>query len=173
MNTNRRQRRLEKRKVVRVRRLDWGKVKSVVKSSAIICVLLFFFILSVSYWDVYSNNKVRKEVSLNPVYATARVTEIVGGKGPDYAVFNFNVNGQNYQGTTFKDYKGGVGDEICIQYLKSSPEINIYCEESDLETFIGGSLIVSISSLALIVTVLLLYFCWKILFKNKEFTTLK
>lgn len=174
MSTNRRQRRLEKKKVVRVRKLDWNKIKSDIKPLAIFFLLFFLFMLGVSYWNVYSNNKIRQEVSVNPVYATAKVTEIVSrSKGPDYAIFNFSINGQNYEGTTFKDYKGGIDDEICIQYLRSSPNINIYCEESTLETFIDGSLKYALASLAIMIVFLSIYVGWKVLKKDKDFTTVR
>ncbi len=154
--------------------MDWSKIKSDLKPLAIFCVLFCLLMLSVFYWDVYSNNKIRKEVFINPVYATAKVSNIVHrSKGPDYAVFSFSVNGQNYEGATFKDYTGGIGDEICIQYLKSSPDINMYCEESELETFIAGSLIPSLSLLAFLCFALSLYVGWKVLRKDKDFTAVR
>ncbi|MDP4271479.1 MAG: hypothetical protein Q8909_15370, partial [Bacteroidota bacterium] len=71
------------------------------------------------------------------------------GKGAHYATFEFYIAGIKHTGTTFNTYKGEIGDNICVKYSASNPEINIYCDDTTPETFVDDVLIFTLKFLGL------------------------
>jgi hypothetical protein len=72
------------------------------------------------------------------------VTYVKKGKGSHIAEYVFFANGKKYTGRTFKEYKGEVGDIICVEYSFVNPEINIYCDDTEPETFFEDVLLITI-----------------------------
>ncbi len=124
-------------------------------------IILIFF---VSFYAVNDHNSIRNAIALNPGTSIAKVTEISEGKGVNFAVYTFSINGKEFTGETFNSYSGKKGDLICIEHVKDNPDINIYCEEKSPENFFDDVLIYTLK----IAGIMIGFFIVAMLFNNKS-----
>lgn len=118
------------------RKLNWDKVKSLIRFMLLLWVSLSLFIFSIILFQVVNRNSVRDAVLKNPVETRAVIvrkkssSRSIGSLGE----FKFSIAGESYVGTTFKSYEGEIGQTICVQYLASNPEQNISCKDLTYES---------------------------------------
>ena len=131
--------RLQKRPTEFVQHLsnkkDNSKKRKNIKSIAILVVVFIVFIFSFNYCSVNEHNSIRKTVKNNSKTISAEVIRISRGRGGHFASFEFFTNGKKNTGKTFYEYKGQIGDIICVEYSTVKPEVNIYCEDTAPESF--------------------------------------
>jgi hypothetical protein len=129
--------------------IDWAAIKKnsyiIIVASAVVFTVVFLF----SLWVVQSHNAIRKTASKNHTTTYGKVISLSGGKGPIIATYEFSLSKHTYSGKTFTAYDGEVGDRICIKYSTEQPEINLCCEDDEMETIFDDVFLSSISTAAI------------------------
>ncbi|MEA5138223.1 hypothetical protein [Arcicella rigui] len=113
------------------RKLNWDKVKSLIRFMLLLWVSLSLFTFVVILLKVVNRNTIRDTVLKNAVETEAvivRKKRAVGSLGY-LEVFKFYVSGEEYFGTTFKNYHGHTGQKICVKYLSGDPDYNLCCND--------------------------------------------
>jgi succinate dehydrogenase hydrophobic anchor subunit len=139
---------------------DNSKKRKNIKSIAIIVVVFIVFIFSFNYCSVNEHNSIRKTVKNNSKTISAEVIHISRGRGSHCASFEFVTNGKKYTGKTFYEYKGQIGDIICVEYSTVKPEVNIYCNDTTPETFFDDVFISSLEVTGVFIVLLLVAFLY-------------
>ncbi len=175
---NRRERRLyerEQKKKIN-RKIDWNKISKLFKQMLLICFVFFIVIISFSFYVVNKQNNIRKIVSSNPKSTYAKVVSI-SGKTVYSANYEFEVNGEIIEGSTFNSYKGEVGDEICVEYSESDPTINLYCNEKAIQEIKKDVVLYSFEILGYLIVCIFGMILFQLILGNKklisELTTIK
>lgn len=138
------------------RKRDNSKIRKNIQVMVIVIAVFTLTIFSFSYYVVNNHNTIRDAVDKDPRSITAKVIDISGGKGIHSATFKFYILGIKHTGTTFDTYKGEIGDNICVKYSASNPDINIYCEDTTPETFIDDVIIYTLKTLSVLLGFLFL-----------------
>lgn len=147
-------------------KVDWAAMK---KNSFIILAasaVVFAFVFLVSLWVVQSHNSIRETVSKNYATTYGKVISLSDGKGPIIATYEFNVSEHTYTGKTFSAYDGEVGNRICIKYSTEHPEINLYCEDDEMETIFDDVFLSSLSTAGITIVLCVVFIFIKLLFKK-------
>jgi capsule polysaccharide export protein KpsE/RkpR len=169
---NRRERRLyekEQKKKVN-RKIDWNKISKLFKQMLLICFATFLIIISFSYYVINNQNNIRKTVASSPKSTYAKVLSI-SGKGVHSAYYEFVVDGNKIEGSTFNSYKGEVGDEICIEYSSNDPSINLYCNEKEFQEIKKDVFQNSFEILGFMIIAILGVILFQLIIGNKKLTS--
>ena len=151
------------------RKIDWKKIEKQSRTVIIIILVVVIVIFSFSYYAVYEHNKIRETVSVNSKIANAKVISISSGKGVHDATYEFIINGETYTGNTFNDYNGIAGDQICVKYYVLNPGINLYCEETEMQSVYNDVIIFTLKIFGLFILLFFLALAWFVISKNKKF----
>ena len=126
-------------------------------------------ILIYSYFTITSNNNLRNTIATNPKNAIAKITSIHYRRGMGHtAYYEFILDNKKVFSQTLNRYDGKVGDEICVKYLASNPNKNIYCHEKELESLYSDGFLESLKFLGMMIAVLPIYILGSIAFGNKK-----
>ena len=167
-----------KRKTIRFnvkgqRQIDWRKILISFRYLPIMWIVTFLIIFIASYLIVNRQNSIRKSVLSNSREVIGKVIAISKAKNTHNGIFEYVYDKKIFQGSTFDDFKGKIGDEICIKYSVSQPEINIYCKDSEFANFYENVLLYSLKTISLLAgftTVLnILIISWMYIKGNKKF----
>jgi hypothetical protein len=140
-------------------KVDWAVMK---KNSFIILVasaVVFAFVFLFSLWVVQSHNSIRETIAKNHTTTYGKVISLSGGKGPIIATYEFSVSEHTYSGKTFNAYDGEVGNSICIKYSTEHPEINLCCEDDEMETIFDDVFLssLSVATITLVLCVVVIF----------------
>ncbi|HPM29447.1 MAG TPA: hypothetical protein PLJ60_03840 [Chryseolinea sp.] len=167
MSTIRRQKREAKRlRRKSNRQIDWKKVKKMCAISLLAIFGFYALICSISFYVVYSHNKIRSVVSDDLASATGQVVSI-STKG-HRATFEFVESAIKYSGSTFKSYNGTAADKICVEYALKKPEINLYCGDRETENWLDDSVIYSSKILGIFLSIMAMYIIWQLATNDKS-----
>ena len=169
MSESRRLRRQNERGATHSRKLDWVKVRKASSQILLFSIIFFMMILIFSYFNITSNNNLRNTIAGNSKISTARIIKISYVKrSRNVAYYEFVVDNKKVSGKTLSIYDGKVGDEICVEYLDSNPDKNIYCHEKELETIYEDCILVSLKYLGIMLAIVPIYILGSIIFGNKK-----
>lgn len=150
------------------RQIDWSKIKKTFMSLLGASLIFFAIICAFSFYAISSHNAIRKKLLGNSATITGSVIHISGGKGVHSATYEFECNSQKYTGSTFSSYKGNIGDNICIQYSIATPDVNLFCNDTEMEDWYNDGLLFSLKVLGIMLTVCILLLGLKIITNDKK-----
>jgi hypothetical protein len=118
-------------------------------------VFLLILIMLQSYYVINKHNRLRKELENNTTMIQAKIIHRATGRhvSVNYATYEFSITDKIYRGRTFESYDGNIGDNICVKYLDTDPNTNIYCLETIPETFVNDVLLSSLKFIVILICI--------------------